>query len=268
LDIRFATNADIPQLKNIWKTCFGDSDSYIDLFFAHLFVPEQTIVACDKSLPIGVVYTLRAELDNKEFRYGYAIGVLPEYRGKNVCKAMLDTIRQQAEKEGFLFGLHPANKKLFSFYKKIGLTEMFQLKIVDASHYTNKQPLILEDVSAEEYFTLRKQSFKLLVSWDKNMISYMIKETHATGGFVHKIQLDTNSRILLGKVLGDTIFIKETTLNDDEIKAVSQGLMQHFSANKILYYLPASSKLCGTEETMILGFENQDTDVYMNLFLD
>ena len=43
--IRFANKTDIPQLKSIWKVCFGDSDEYIDFFFDHMFKPENAVVA-------------------------------------------------------------------------------------------------------------------------------------------------------------------------------------------------------------------------------
>lgn len=268
MNIRFSDKTDVPQLKHIWKVCFGDSDDYINMFFQHLYTPGQTVVACSGETAIGVVYLLKASLLHRDFLYGYAIGVLPEFRGNSVCQKMLEFIREEAKQKNILFGLHPANDKLFSFYKRIGLEEMYCLKTIDASHFNGCASFNMSDISAHDYFHLREQAFAPLVSWDEKMLAYMITEARSTGGFAKKILIDGRERILLGRVYDKTVLVKETTMSDEEIKTGSQFLKQYYHAEKIIYTLPEISALNGKTDTTILGFDSDRHGIYMNLFLD
>ena len=74
--------------------------------------------------------------------------------------------------------------------------------------------------------------------------------------------------ILLGRVYDKTVFVKETTMSDEEIKTGSQFLKQYFYAEKIIYTLPEISELNGKTDTTILGFDSDRHGIYMNLFLD
>ena len=268
MNIRFSDKTDILQLKHIWKVCFGDSDDYIDTFFQHLYAPGQTVVACSGKTAIGVVYLLKASLLHTEFLYGYAIGVLPDFRGNSVCQKMLEFIHKEAKQKNFLFGLHPANDKLFSFYKRIGLLEMYRLKTADASGFDGSASFYLSDITAGDYFYMREQAFAPLVSWDEKMLAYIITETRSAGGFAKKILIDGRERILLGRVYNKTVFVKETTMSDDEIKIASHFLKQYFHAEKIVYTLPETSVLNGKIDVTVLGFESGRRGIYMNLFLD
>jgi len=268
MNIRFATNQDITQLKHIWKVCFGDSDAYIHEFFQHNFVPEQTVVAVTDNLVVGVVYLLPAKLKNTPFMYGYAIGVLPEYRGLGYTQKMLSFIKNESQRKQFLFGLHPANHALSAFYQKIGLKEMYRLKYVDTSSLMNNASCVLHDITAEEYFRLREVAYRDFVSWDEKMISFILQETRASGGFTKKVVINGNTRLLLGIRFDNAVLIKETTMTDDEIKAMSASIKLTFHAKQIFWFLPTDSTLKGEIQTTILGFEDTNNEIYMNLFLD
>ena len=268
MEFRFAVNQDIAQLKEIWKICFGDSDAYIHEFFQHNFVPEQTVVAARDNLVVGVVYLLPAKLKNKLFMYGYAIGVLPEYRGLEYTQKMLSFIKSESKKKQFLFGLHPANEKLSAFYQKIGLKEMYGLKFVDTSSFTNKASCVLHNIDATEFFQLREAAYQNLVSWDTKMISFILQETRASGGFAKKIVINGNTRLLFGIYSDNSVLIKETTMSDDEIKAFSASIKLYFNAEQIFWFLPSWSTLEGEIQTTVLGFEDKNSEVYMNLYLD
>lgn len=268
MNIRFATKQDITQLKHIWKICFGDSDAYIHNFFQHIFVPEQTVVATTESIVVGVVYLLPAKLKNAPFMYGYAIGVLPEYRGLGYTQMMLSFVKKESQKKQFLFGLHPANEKLSSFYQKIGLKEMYGLKFVDTSSCKNESSCALYDLDATEFFQLREAAYQNLVSWNAKMISYIMRETREYGGFAKKIKINGNTRLLFGIYNDNSILIKETTMTDDEIKAFSAAIKSYFNAEQIFWFLPSWSTFKGEIQTTILGFGDKDSQTYMNLFLD
>ncbi len=267
ITIRFAETSDISVLKAIWKICFGDDDTYINFFYEHCFCAENTVVASIYNQVVGVVYMLPATLGDKTFLYGYAVGVLPEFRGNNICEKMHIFIKEYVEKNGYIYGLHPANTKLFDYYRRIGLRDMFTLRTYDASSCEIGASYDIQDISSAEYFHLRKLCFPHMVLWDENMISYICKEAVQFGGLVKKIWIGTEEKIFLAKKDKDTLYIKETTMTDSEIQQVSGYMKAYFGVKQILYILPNTSNL-GTEEVMILGFGEKNKDVYMNLFLD
>lgn len=268
MEIRNSKQADIPMLKHIWQSCFHDTEEYITNFFETLYNPELTVVADVNGTPVGVVYILKATLSTRDFYYGYAIGVLPEYRGNSICQKMLAYIKKNVVTNNQIFGLHPANDKLSIFYQSIGLSKMYSLNYVDASNFSGKITPVLIDIAPEEYLDIRKKSFHNLVEWDIPTIRYIFHDTLSFQGVVKKVIINNTERILLGRCTGDTLYVKETTMNDLEITQITSYLKQYFSVKKVQYTLPPTSSLKGNRKTTILGFGNESNDVYMNLFLD
>lgn len=264
VNLRQAVITDVPTLKNLWQICFGDRIRYIDVFFEKMFIAENTLVAEVDGKIAGVVYVLERSLDGKKFMYGYAIGVFPEYRGNNICEKMLGFIKKKAEMENCTFGLHPANDKLAQFYQRIGLKEMYCLKEVDASEYNSDKTYQFEDLSAEEFFTLRKNAFENSVDWDINALRYIL----GNGEVVKAITLQNKKRYFVLSKAENAVFVKETSASDDEITEVSSYIKSYYNADNIKYLLSSKSTLQGIIKPMIYGFSDKNEDVYMNLFLD
>lgn len=262
--LRQAKKTDIPTLKNLWQICFNDRMRYIDVFFEHMFVPENTIVAEVEKRVAGVVYLLERSLNGKKFLYGYAIGVFPEFRGNNICESMLNKVKEYTQKNDILFGLHPANDKLSEFYQRIGLKEMYSLKEVDATKFSSDECFVLDDITADEFYEMRSNSFVNSVDWDKNALSYILKN----GETIKKIKIEENYRYFVLNKYDDVVFVKETTASDSEILRVSESIKKHFKASNIYYLLSSKNTLQGNIKPMIYGFSQKDDDVYMNLFLD
>ena len=268
MEIRFAKDTDIESLKNIWSVCFGDSDEYINFFFCNMFKKENAIVAVIDEKIAGVVHLLDANLNGKPFKYGYAIGVLPEYRGNSICKKMHDFIKELSVKKGFIYGLHPANDKLSLFYQSIGLNKMYSLKFKEEENFARGEKFEISDISPEEYLKIRDTHFKNIVSWNIETIKYMFDEAKHFGGFAKKIKIDGSYKIMLVKVYNNTIYVKETTMNDDEIGRTSGFINNFFGGEKIYFSLPNNSALNTVSKTTIYGFGEENNDVYMNLFFD
>jgi len=264
IKLRYAKKSDVPVLKNLWQICFGDRMRYIDVFFEEMFSVKNTLVAEVDGKVAGVVYVLNLKLHEKEFMYGYAIGVFPEYRGNSICETMLNHIKKHIDNKSMIFGLHPANDKLTEFYKKIGLREMYSLKIVDATNFASDKVYSFTDISADEFGKMRSDAFKNCVLWDKNALAYILKN----GESVKKINIDGHERYIVVRKAGNMLTIKETTMTDDEIKKASQFIKESFKAEKIIYHLQNGSSLDGEEKYMIYGFSDKNKNVYMNLFLD
>ncbi len=264
LIIRQAKHSDIPTLKRLWQVCFGDDLSYIDTFFNEMFVTDNTVVAQISNEVVGVVHLLKRKLNDKTFLYGYAISVFPQFRGKSICKSMLDKIKEYTEKNNILFGLHPANEKLAEFYQRIGLNAMYSLKEVDATDFSYNKKYVLNDITVDEFFNMRKEAFKISVEWDKHTLDYMFKNCET----VKKIDIDGVERYFVLSSNNDQVTVKETTAKDDEIIKVSNSIKEYYNVKKIRFFLSSDSTLQGDVKPMVYGFLKKDDKVYMNLFLD
>lgn len=262
--LRQAVAADIPVLKNLWQICFGDRMRYIDVFFNKMFVAKNTLVAEVDNKIAGVVYVLDRSLEGKRFMYGYAIGVFPEYRGNNICEKMLDFLKKKAKEENCIFGLHPANDKLAQFYQRIGLNEMYCLKVVDASEYNSDKTYQFETLSAEEFYDLRQDTFENSVNWDISALRYILEN----GEVVKAITLQGKKRYFVLSKAEKTLFVKETSATDEDIIEVSGFIKNYYNVKNIKYLLSSKSTLQGDIKPMVYGFSDKNDDVYMNLFLD
>lgn len=151
---RLAVRDDIPPLKALWKTVFGDSDADIDHFFETYFSPDMVTVMDDGGkivsaayiMPVGDLVLPQLKHDifqiggsqiepghSAERRYGsqdsadkrypvamlYAIATHPDARGHGYGEAVTRAAYNQAVKKGCpAVVLKPADAGLFDFYGK------------------------------------------------------------------------------------------------------------------------------------------------------
>ncbi len=264
MKIRFAEQKDIPELKNLWKVCFRDSDEYIDRFFESLYSAKNTVVTEIDSRVAGVTYMIPAKLGNVDFMYGYAIGVLPEFRGKSICEKMLNYINKLSKTKGFIFGLHPANEKLEHFYQKIGLKPMYTLKEIVLEDFSPYRECEILDISSSEIINMRKKSFSKLVEWEESIVDFI----KLNGGYVKKITLQQKTAYFFARKESDALVVYETSADDELIKQLDPCIKKEFNVKNIKYILSSDTTLQGIEKPYVYGFSDINREVYMNLFLD
>ncbi len=125
---------DTVSLKRLWKEIFGDTDLYIDLFFQHKYLPENTFIIRKDGEIVSMLYFFPTSfcLENRLIPAAYICGVATrqEERGKGYSQAILKeairVIKERGYKAAFLI---PASESLFSFYQKAaGFQPYFQLE--------------------------------------------------------------------------------------------------------------------------------------------
>ena len=112
---RSARPEDIPALSKIWQACFADPPEYIRFFMENRFVPGQTLVLMHHLLPVGALYLLPCRYIGRTEShawYGYALGILPEFRGFGLAREMNLVVWNQVRGHGHHYLLTPANEKL------------------------------------------------------------------------------------------------------------------------------------------------------------
>ena len=123
--ISFGEDKYIPTLKEMWKLCFQDEDTFIDFYFNEVYKNDETLVYLENGKPAAAFQMIPYSLKNgtEIFQAGYISGVMthPDFRRKGLMKKLLfasfDIMRERGFDYTFLI---PQEEWLFGFYEKFG----------------------------------------------------------------------------------------------------------------------------------------------------
>ena len=272
IQISIAKKEHIEQLKNIWKICFGDSDDYVDFFFKNRFETCYGVIASVDDKVAGAMYLLPVkarEYDcEKNGFYIYAIGVLPEYRGKSIYVTMHSVLYDYLKANNLFCILCPANKKLAEYYKSLGFVEN---AYVYEDKYTGKEEIFnftARELKAEEFELIRNKSFKDInpILWDKVALEYVLKENIYCNGKNLIIEFDNNKYFLLLRGAGDVITVYESNVTDKEIKQKISNYLSKIYNTKNIHWICAK----GNSEPILYGLSCnlKKNNYYLNLILN
>lgn len=118
------------ELKTLWKTCFGDSDEFVNLFFQKIYKPENCLYIAENGAIISAVYMLPYTMtwygNVLPVGYIYAAATHPDYRNRGVMRKLLEQAFWKMKERGdFLTVLIPAEPWLFGYYEKSGYVASF-----------------------------------------------------------------------------------------------------------------------------------------------
>lgn len=128
--IRFADEHSRETVRAMWKTCFGDPDDYMEVYFRHKYRDDQTLVYFEGERGVASLQMLpyKFNFHGSEIPVLYLSGVctLPEARRKGVMhQLLLRSFEVARERECPLMLLVPQEEWLLSFYAKYGFAQTF-----------------------------------------------------------------------------------------------------------------------------------------------
>lgn len=193
------TKNDIPGLRKLWQQAFGDSDDLLDKFFSVGFSPERCGCIRDGEAITAALYWFDCSWKGKKTAYIYAVATDIFYRGKGLCRRLMeDTHRQLAESGYCGTVLVPGNPGLAGMYKKFGYRPFCSVEAETAP--VEKLPVATE-ISPAEYAHLRKSFLdENAVFQDNTALEYLA----AYGGFCK-----TPEGIYCGYQEGNTFHFEE-----------------------------------------------------------
>jgi ribosomal protein S18 acetylase RimI-like enzyme len=188
--IRFSNHNDIPQIRNLMKIVFGDSDLYLDLFFKYKYNNNALVLEYKEEI-VSAAFLLPAQYNGKTILYIYGCATLPQYRGVGFMKEILNFAFQHTIQQQYIgLCLVPASEKLFHYYEKLGFENHFYHKknIFKWSEFnsTKDSDLVIETINYEHYFEIRNSFLKSKngILWDSNHLKLVEKEyVQQKGGF-------------------------------------------------------------------------------------
>lgn len=192
-----AAHDDLPQLRALWQQAFGDSESYMNLYFNHRFEPSETYLLRENGDIVSMMTAMRVSLwtDKGEYngRYIYAVATKKNCRGKGYSRMLDRFMASDLKKMGVCFTcLVPAEGSLHKFYAAQGYAESFP-------RYMGTLRRSLRRSETEQEADVRHCPFPLFASMraqflkqiaaekaalyhPENELSYIYEELHACGG--------------------------------------------------------------------------------------
>lgn len=144
----------IDGLRALWKEAFGDSDAFLDGFFATGFAPERCRVLDWNSRCAAALYWFDCHCGGKKLAYIYAVATLEDFRGKGFCRQLMEATHRDLQELGYAGAiLVPGSRELFSLYEKLGYKAFCPMQEHRAA--AAGAPLPLKAVSPEDYCRLR-----------------------------------------------------------------------------------------------------------------
>ena len=113
----------IPGLRNLWKAAFGDTDDFLDDFFATAYAPHRCRCIVVEDRVAAALYWLDCTCQEKKLAYVYAVATDPAYRGRGLCRTLMAETMGVLKNSGYSgVVLVPQKPGLVNMYAGMGFT--------------------------------------------------------------------------------------------------------------------------------------------------
>lgn len=108
-------------LRALWQEAFGDSDAFLDTFFAAAFAPERCLCILDGGIPVAALYWFDCLCDGQTVAYIYAVATAGSHRGRGLCRALMEQTYTTLSARGYAGALLvPGDAGLSAMYSRMG----------------------------------------------------------------------------------------------------------------------------------------------------
>lgn len=250
--IQFANENTAPLVRRMWKTCFGDTDEFLDIHFSYKYKNENTLIYFEGDKAVASLqmlpYTITFYRETIPFAYLAGLCTLPEYRKKGYMRQLIHEAHKVIANRGIpLSILIPAEDWLYGFYEKYDYEQVFQAdnniiplkEIIDT--YTD------EDEAYEAFDSLfRYKDF--CVQKDKEDFKAIIAD-YKLDNFPPKANLSGMAYII------DTWSLLRLYAKDNLSKEFRLRIKDDLSGKSTIYYIEKG------KVELILGSSNTEYDI-------
>lgn len=239
MNIRYAIEKDLENIKDIWNYCFGDEEGFVNYYFDNKYKPENTILIeeNDELMSSLQLNQYKINLNNKIYDMSYVVGVstYPNARGKGYMKDMMDfALNELYKKDQLVSLLMPIDYRLYKKYGyehcydqieyKLNIEELKQFKIVgDFEKITNNHINYMMDIYNE--FLLNTNGY---VVRDKNYYENLFKEIKCENGHMYIYKEENYEGYIIYFIMEDTMFIREICYkNISSLKSMLKFIYNH-----------------------------------------
>lgn len=156
MTIDFPKIPQIPQLRQLWQQAFGDSNAFLDDFFATGFSPNRCRCITHNKNIIAALYWFDGAYTGGKIAYLYAVATHQKYRHQGFCRILMEDTHRLLTSFGYAAAvLVPGNNELFTFYEKMGYRPFGGIRKFSCT--SSAQDIPLRQISLAEYIESRRQ---------------------------------------------------------------------------------------------------------------
>ncbi len=144
------------DLRALWQEAFGDSDAFLDTFEKTAFSSERCRCVTEEGGVVAALYWFDCIYQGSPVAYLYAIATAKSYRGKGLCRALMEDTHKHLEERGYAAALLvPSEDALFAFYEKLGYKVCSSIGEIQC--LAKPVPISVREISLREYTAIRRQ---------------------------------------------------------------------------------------------------------------
>ncbi|CEN79619.1 GNAT family N-acetyltransferase [Paraclostridium sordellii] len=240
MDIRYAKDGDLENIKDIWNYCFGDEEVFVDYYFNNKYKSKNTIlIEEDGDLMSSLqLNQYKIKLNNNTYDTSYIVGVstYPNARGKGYMKDMMEFSLNELYKKGQLVSLlMPIDYRLYRKYGyehcydqieyKVDINDLKQFKI-NGDFEKVKDKHIQDMINIYNDFLSNNNGY---VVRDKNYYNNLFKEIKCENGHMYIHKDENYDGYIIYFIMEDTMFVREICYKN--INALNSMLKFIFNHN-------------------------------------
>lgn len=147
--------AQIPQLRALWKEAFGDTDTFLDIFFHRAYAPERCRCITQDGDVIAALYWFDCSWDGKPLAYLYAVATAKSCRGQGLCRKLMEETHAHLHSLGYDGCiLVPQGEHLFTLYGKFGYQICSYSRIFSCS--AAGEPVSIQQADPRQFAAARR----------------------------------------------------------------------------------------------------------------
>ena len=147
-------NTLIPQLRDLWKEAFDDTDAFLDLFWGIAYDADHCCCIRTQGRVVAALYWLDVSYRGQKLAYVYAVATAKDCRGQGLCRQLMAGAAEILKAEGYQGALLvPQDEGLRLMYRKMGYRDTSPIdQFLCAAADT---PILLKEITKTEYASLR-----------------------------------------------------------------------------------------------------------------
>ena len=197
-------HSQMPQLRQLWKTAFGDDDAFLDMFYTSAYAPHRCRCMLDGDRVAAALYWFDCTCEGQKLAYIYAVATDPDYRNQGLCRRLMADTHAHLKAQGYAGAmLLPQDPGLRQMYGKMGYLPCTSIgeRIFQAA----EKPAALTELTADDYARLRKTMLPPdSVIQEQENLSYLanLSRFYRIEDTIAALFLDRN-RVICYELLGD-----------------------------------------------------------------
>lgn len=148
---------DTAPLRRLWQEAFGDTDAFLDAFFANAYAPDRCRAIMEGGQALAALYWMPHWLNGQKIAYIYAVATAKSHRGQGLCHRLMAETHEILRNQGYAGAmLVPGSASLGGFYAKMGYRYGTQIREISVDAASS--PIPMHSLTVSEYAQLRKNT--------------------------------------------------------------------------------------------------------------